>query len=98
MIPSAPVLETAEASWDLAIQPIGACTIGMSTPRARVTRLLKRIRWSSLEGQGLSAHPGVLDPSDLGPPRRRRLDLGSTGVALRFGKMSLLPKFECPPS
>ena len=41
MIPQAPARETAEASWLRAIQPIGAWTMGMSTPRARVTRLSK---------------------------------------------------------
>ena len=41
MIPHAPALDTAEASWLRAIHPIGACTIGTSTPRCRVTRLSK---------------------------------------------------------
>ena len=39
MIPHAPACDTADASWLRAIQPIGACTIGMSTPRSRLTRL-----------------------------------------------------------
>src|SRR5437763_2560889 len=39
MMPSPPALETAEASWDRAIHPIGACTIGYSTPSSSVTRL-----------------------------------------------------------
>ena len=39
MMPSPPALETAEASCDRAIQPIGACTTGISTPSSRVTRL-----------------------------------------------------------
>ena len=41
MIPIAPALDTALASWDRAIHPIGACTIGMSTPSSSVTRLEK---------------------------------------------------------
>ena len=41
MIPHAPALDTADASWLRAIQPIGACTIGISTPRSRETRLAK---------------------------------------------------------
>src|SRR4051794_10431643 len=39
MIPIAPALDTADASCALAIQPIGACTIGISTPSISVTRL-----------------------------------------------------------
>ena len=39
MMPSPPALETAEASCARAIQPIGACTTGISTPSSRVTRL-----------------------------------------------------------
>src|SRR5262245_30264895 len=39
MIPSPPALDTAEASCARAIQPIGACTIGYSTPSSSVTRL-----------------------------------------------------------
>ena len=39
MIPNAPACDTADASWLRAIQPIGACTIGISTPRCRDTRL-----------------------------------------------------------
>ena len=42
MIPIAPALDTALASCDRAIHPIGACTIGMSTPSSSVTRLAKR--------------------------------------------------------
>ena len=38
MLPMAPALETADTSGDRAIQPIGACTIGMSTPSIFVTR------------------------------------------------------------
>ena len=38
MIPMAPALETALASWALAIQPIGACTMGTSMPSISVTR------------------------------------------------------------
>ncbi len=34
MIPNAPARHTADASWLRAIQPIGACTIGISTPRS----------------------------------------------------------------
>ena len=40
MMPMAPALETAEASADRAIQPMGACTMGISTPRSSVTRLV----------------------------------------------------------
>ena len=43
MMPSAPAFETAEASCARAIQPIGACTIGISTPSSSVTRLRKGI-------------------------------------------------------
>src|SRR5262249_48020966 len=39
MMPMAPAFDTAEASCALAIQPMGACTIGMSTPSSSVTRL-----------------------------------------------------------
>jgi len=39
MMPMAPALDTAEARADRAIQPIGAWTIGISTPRSSVTRL-----------------------------------------------------------
>src|SRR5262249_26469735 len=38
MMPSAPAFDTADASWERAIQPIGACTIGISTRSIRVTR------------------------------------------------------------
>ena len=40
MMPHAPAAETAEASWLRAIHPIGACTIGIETPRSLVTRFL----------------------------------------------------------
>ena len=40
MIPMAPALETAEARAERAIHPIGACTMGMSTPSSSVTRLV----------------------------------------------------------
>ena len=40
MMPHAPAAETADASWLRAIHPIGACTIGMETPRSLVTRFL----------------------------------------------------------
>ncbi|SHU09768.1 Uncharacterised protein [Mycobacteroides abscessus subsp. abscessus] len=40
MMPSPPALHTALASWDRAIQPIGACTIGRSTPSNSVTRFV----------------------------------------------------------
>ena len=43
MMPSAPAFETAEASCARAIQPIGACTIGISTPSSSVTRFAKGI-------------------------------------------------------
>ncbi len=39
MIPSPPAEETAEASCERAIQPMGACTTGISTPSSRVMRL-----------------------------------------------------------
>src|SRR5947207_579094 len=39
MMPRAPALDTADASCDRAIHPIGACTIGISTPSISVTRL-----------------------------------------------------------
>lgn len=39
MMPSPPALLTAEASCERAIHPIGACTMGRSTPSRRVTRL-----------------------------------------------------------
>ena len=46
MMPMAPALETADASWERAIQPIGAWTIGISTPRSSVTRLVSiRASW-----------------------------------------------------
>ena len=41
MIPRPPAAETADASCDRAIQPIGAWTTGISTPSSRVTRLSK---------------------------------------------------------
>src|SRR5262245_7433021 len=41
MMPNAPAFDTAAARGERAIQPIGACTIGISTPRRRVTRLSK---------------------------------------------------------
>src|SRR5450755_2082224 len=40
MMPSPPALETAEASWLRAIQPIGACTIGYATPVWASTRFI----------------------------------------------------------
>src|SRR5262249_33994933 len=43
MIPNAPALLTALASCARAIHPIGACTIGMSTPNALVTRFSNSI-------------------------------------------------------
>ena len=46
MMPHAPAAETAEASWLRAIHPIGACTIGIETPRSLVTRFL----WGSNAG------------------------------------------------
>ena len=39
MMPEAPALEMAAASWDRAIQPIGACTMGPCTPSMAVTGL-----------------------------------------------------------
>ena len=39
MMPMAPALETAEASRERAIHPMGAWTMGISTPRSSVTRL-----------------------------------------------------------
>ena len=44
MIPMAPALETAEARAERAIQPIGAWTMGISTPRSSVTRLVSIVR------------------------------------------------------
>ena len=41
MMPMAPALETADASGERAIHPMGACTMGRSTPRSSVTRLEK---------------------------------------------------------
>ncbi len=41
IMPMPPALETAAASCDRAIHPIGACTIGVSTPSISVTRFLK---------------------------------------------------------
>lgn len=38
MMPMPPAFETAEASGERAIQPIGAWTTGISTPRSSVTR------------------------------------------------------------
>ena len=43
MMPMAPAFETAEASFERAIQPMGAWTMGISTPRSFVTRLSKRM-------------------------------------------------------
>src|SRR4051812_2552949 len=40
MIPSPPALDTADASWLRAIHPMGAWTIGTSTPSSWVTRLV----------------------------------------------------------
>src|SRR4249919_1505566 len=40
MMPSPPALETADASWLRAIQPIGACTIGYVTPVWASTRFI----------------------------------------------------------
>src|SRR5262245_52211184 len=39
--PIAPALDTADTSAGLAMKPIGACRIGMSTPSSAVTRLAK---------------------------------------------------------
>jgi hypothetical protein len=39
MMPMAPALETAEAKLERAIHPMGAWTMGISTPRRAVTRL-----------------------------------------------------------
>ncbi len=44
MMPMPPALETAEASRERAIHPIGACTIGYSTPRSSVMRFLIGMR------------------------------------------------------
>ena len=41
MMPSPPALETADASWLRAIQPIGACTIGYFTPVWASTRFIR---------------------------------------------------------
>ena len=40
MMPRPPAFDTAEASRARAIQPIGACTMGYSTPSISVTRVL----------------------------------------------------------
>jgi hypothetical protein len=40
MIPRPPALDTAEASWARAIQPMGAWTIGYWTPSSSVIRVL----------------------------------------------------------
>ena len=40
MMPSPPALDTAEASWARAIQPIGAWTMGYWTPSRSVMRVL----------------------------------------------------------
>ena len=40
MMPRPPALDTAEASCARAIQPIGACTMGYSTPSISVMRVL----------------------------------------------------------
>ena len=39
MMPIAPALDTADASCERAIQPMGACIMGVSTPSILVTRL-----------------------------------------------------------
>ena len=65
MIPIAPALDTALASCDRAIQPIGACTIGMSTPSSSVTRLAKVAVTGAIlpcTGQTWSSWPRVTVP------------------------------------
>ena len=60
MMPRAPAFETAEASWERAIQPIGACTIGISMPSIRVTRFSNFIcssRKSNAEGSDFGRAP-----------------------------------------
>ena len=66
--------ETAEASWERAIHPIGACTIGMSTPSSSVTRLREHARQPAT-----AAGPTrILRPGPDHRPLRLHHDIGGT--------------------
>ena len=66
MIPSAPAFDTADANRLRAIQPIGACTIGIVTPSWRETRLSKAgcgyVTPANLRGQVSVVACGVISP------------------------------------
>ena len=82
MIPSPPAFETADASCDRAMNPIGAWTIGSSTPSSRVTLLSKRIR-ESLRKRLRDANMPVSQTSDEGAPRMRLgMTAGYSGAAM----------------
>jgi hypothetical protein len=72
MIPQAPARDTAEASWLRAIHPMGACTIGMDTPRSRLTRL-SNAGWTKVMAPIMAVVPGaqriVLRAPVTGPVR-----------------------------
>ena len=74
MIPQAPARETAEASWLRAIQPIGAWTIGTSTPRARLHPVVEG------RGKGGSGAVVALRPSRPSPAITRAWHVWTSGT------------------
>ena len=62
MIPQAPARDTAEASWLRAIQPIGACTIGISTPEVTRDPVVEGQRKAHEDHHAVHARSGT-DPA-----------------------------------
>src|SRR5690606_34387904 len=62
--------DTALASCARAIQPIGAWTIGISTPSISVTRLAKRVVGAAVMASSCPVAALVAGPRPAGPRRR----------------------------
>ena len=65
IIPMAPALATAEASWDLEMNPMGAWRMGMSQPMSSVTR------FRNISGAWHADRSGACPRRGIRPRRRR---------------------------
>src|SRR2546423_9851954 len=84
MMPMAPAFDTADASCARAIQPIGACTIGISTPSISVTWLAN----GELNASSLLSEEGFEDGDVLGDPQgdlHAEIIIAEIGVGPRLG-------------
>ena len=93
MMPRPPALDTADASWARAIQPIGAWTIGCSTPRRSVT-LVRMAAVSPLSA--LWSHPAALmTGSSAGTAKPRRSVSAASSARMWAGSAGGPVKWPC---